>query len=744
MKIFCIAGILLSFLFFLAALRLVAIKIAEDYFSKNKKKGHGNVNILLLILISIWIIRFTIGLFSAKENPGLLFYDQWSPNLFEVIFDSFLHALQTFSMDESYTDYLYAGRIMMNEIANNSEVWANAFGVYMSILNFSAPVAGSVVILQFLTGLFPGLRFKAASSRFSHKKKHIFSELNEHSLAVAKSVIKENPDALIIFTDVYTNNEIEKESELFKDAKKSGAICLKDDLFHLNFVKMKDKIFYFIDIEEMNNIEMFSKMASREYYKALLNHTKVLIYYDDDSLVTIQRSAYQALESMLNKNGETEQIPEVYRRDCNNELVLNILHRYPLFVALKDNPDKKDLKVSIIGGGSIGLKMFLNAYWFGQIHGIKLHLNVLASESENVFAGRVDGVNPEILKTAVRDDEILSYNPDDNQPTNDEYFKFGYSEKNLAKCNIKDIEFEPYSVEGTKGKTEKNKADEQKDKLVDSDYILVALGSDESNIYYANVLSREIELYQKENDGQANHKVTILYVVYDPEISEMLNSETKGSKKEEKNITATAVGNVEEIYSEKNITGRKFRELVNAYDNAYAKISGRVSANYNSNDNDNLKKIYAFESTVARAVHLPYDIYSAFNLKGVEMDIFEKEYQEIIRKEALERFFDIIKDEDCNDRLGWVEHRRWNAYLRSRGYRYSKSIKDHRLKIHTCLVESSPCGDDKLSGDDKLDVLGVADNCDYKVYDKPSAIFSKNQESIIKYYERKLNNELYS
>ncbi len=805
MKYFYLAGILLSFFIFLAAFRLVVIKILEDYFSKPKNKNHKTIHILGLLLISIWVIRFTMGIYSINANPDLLYNygkndgnkeqtssiendDQWKPNGFEAFFDSLLHAFQTFSMDEDYTEYLHVGYEM---VSNDEQIkthpndylsfpnWLRVlFGGYISVLNFSAPVAGSVVILQFLTGLFPGLRFWVASTRFSRKKKHVFSELNEHSLAAAKSVIRENPDAVMIFTHVYTDIESEKESELLLDAKNIGAICLKDDIIHLNFERMKNKTFYFIDMKEMNNIELFSKMASKEYYKALLNGTRVLIYYDDDSLVTIQRSAYRALEGILDKNGIKDEIPSVYRRDCNNELVLNLLHRYPLFASLKDNPDKKDIKVSIVGGGSIGLKMFLNAYWVGQIYGTKLHLNVVASEEEDIFTGKVEGVNPEILKTAVRGDTILSYNPDAEddcvskgeelgKDQNEEYFKFGYSKKKLEKCNIRDIVFEPYNpnkkdnpdiIESKKEEGIKNEC--KKDKLRESDYILVALGSDESNIYYANVLAREIELYKQqlgEKDiKEKEKKVTILYVVYDPEISEMLNS--KPAKKDEENrensnILTVAVGNVEETYSEKMITGKRFRELADAFDNAYSKIRSSVSTSFNSDNSDNLKKYYNFESSIARAIHLPYTMFSAFRLKGIDIDIFEEKHPEIIRKEALEKFFEIIKDENCDKQLGWLEHRRWNANLRSRGYRSTKTLKgqsgskkDHRLKIHSCIVESYNkfFSSDSLSGDDKLDVVAKADKCDYKRFDNPSDQFSENQKNIIKYYEGKLNHELYS
>ena len=93
----------LSLLLLLAA----AAQLWRAFVRKKEEVTRALAKSLGLLFVSIFCVRLAVGLYLAdgalvKEPNGL--------NLFETALDSAVHSLQTFSMDEDYTDYLFAGR----------------------------------------------------------------------------------------------------------------------------------------------------------------------------------------------------------------------------------------------------------------------------------------------------------------------------------------------------------------------------------------------------------------------------------------------------------------------------------------------------------------------------------------------------------------------------------------------------------------------------------------------------------
>ena len=93
----------LSLLLMLAA----AAQLWRAFVRKKEEVTRALAKSLGLLFVSIFCVRLAVGLYLAdgalvKEPNGL--------NLFETALDSAVHSLQTFSMDEGYTDYLFAGR----------------------------------------------------------------------------------------------------------------------------------------------------------------------------------------------------------------------------------------------------------------------------------------------------------------------------------------------------------------------------------------------------------------------------------------------------------------------------------------------------------------------------------------------------------------------------------------------------------------------------------------------------------
>lgn len=712
--------ICLSVFLFVFSILSTIFRLKINQSLNKKKRPVSKLFLFFLFLLSIWLLRGAIGVYSARYDPQAL-YDNVVLNKIELFFDSLMHTLQTFSLDEDYTSYFGLGKQMVEQMG--ASAWlVSLFGAYLSISNAAAPIIGSAIILQFITDIFPKWRLKL-SCCLPWNEKHIFSELNEQSFAVAKSICAKETSSVfhkpvIIFTDVYVDEDEESESELLEDAKRLGAICLKDDILHLNFAGIKNKFFYFIDKNEIDNLHLLSKLAGKEYFSTLSHNAVVRIYYNDDSLVDIEKSAYM---TMLKLAEETHtQMPTLIKMDCYQNLIYDILQKYPLFNNSTDPNRSNELRVSVLGTGNIGMKMFLNAYWCGQIYNTKLHLNVCSAETKEVFIEKVNTINPEIMESSKADADILRiYVDPDNKNCSDPYFSLGYISKNLKECCLNSLKFD------------------NGDTLLDSDYIFISLGSDSFNIYIANLIAKEIELNQKLR--KKSSPVTILYVVYDSDISNMLNN----SQEENSGITVRAVGNVEDIYSVNNISEEKYEDLIKMLDDSYEKLSASSRESVPrrfSNDEDTLKKVYNARSNIARAIHIPYSIYSAFKIHNVkDISIIENG---TVSKEALDKYFELIKNAKTDLALGWLEHRRWNADLRSRGFRSAPADaeKNFKLKYHPCLVECKNLGiiqEGEARMKDKLDELNERNNVNYKTYDYPVYFYTSKKDGMYQYYQKK-------
>ena len=71
------------------------------------------------LIAAVWCLRYAAGYFSivsADDNTVTLTW--W-----EEIFNSLVHALQTFSMDEDYTDYILNGKKMLGTICGDNSIW---------------------------------------------------------------------------------------------------------------------------------------------------------------------------------------------------------------------------------------------------------------------------------------------------------------------------------------------------------------------------------------------------------------------------------------------------------------------------------------------------------------------------------------------------------------------------------------------------------------------------------------------
>jgi hypothetical protein len=444
-----------------------------------------------------------------------------------------------------------------------------------------------------------------------------------------------------------------------------------------------------VDENGASNLQTLTVLANADNYKYLRN-AEIHFFTTDDAYVQIERSVREKLRGKLND----DEMPIITPVHCYRNLILNLLRKIPLYDPLVGRAGKRSLTVTILGTGFIGTEMFLTTYWMGQMLDCELKINVLSQETEEEFWSKIDYVNPEIRSTTEDGHPILTKNRKGEKAP-------AYCRVEYIPCNVKSSTFVKCLTDGERD-------------IRDTNYFLVALGSDEDNISVANTVRKYVgERHIFAQDGQ---RTVIAYVVYNSELSDTLNTNRYfcyASK--EPDVYMCAIGSLREIYHVNNVLMESYRPLAETVHAAYLSAQGAEvrRAHYAKWKKDH----YKTHSSLGRAVHIPYKMFSLGLIRtsvfdsGVSDEERERRlrelYQTTYRKFALgeERLPCATKTREhvaLLHRLAWLEHRRWNAWTRVYGFRstgdyptyvpVSGSYKQMDILLHPCLVECDEKG----------------------------------------------------
>lgn len=647
------------------------------------------------LIAAVWCLRYAVGYFSIVSADDKTVTLTW----WEEIFNSLVHALQTFSMDEDYTEYILNGKKMLSTISGDNSMWIATYGLYASVLNFVAPIAGGAIIFEILASIFPKVRLQLSHLAF-WKEKYYFSELNDASLALAKSVctmkVGSFTKPVIVFTDAYVDDEDEKGSEMLLEAKLLGAICIRDDLSHVKKNKIGMRKFFLIDEAESGNLQTLADLANSSN-STYLKKSEIYLFTNDDAYIQVERRVRDRLITDLKFT--EEELPVFVPIQSYRNLISNLLVDVPLYEPLiGKNTDcfgNHVLTVSILGTGHIGTEMFLSTYWLGQILNCSLKINVLSQESEEEFWSKIDYVNPEIKHTTIKDDPILRINRKGD-------IADVYCEVNYHQCNVKSSEFVLCLTDSEK-------------QILDTDYFLVSLGTDEDNISVANTVRKYIGQYHIKVNKPI--KTVIAYVVYDSELSKTLNRKKYYNFVNEKvDVYMQAIGSLHDVYSVRNVFLTDHEPFAQKAHEAYVAVQNREerAKTHRKRMNDD----YKHWANLARGMHVKYKVYSMGMIKESLFDYPNaiESYNEKLTKSYAEykavvsgQVEFISKDQENEHlmllhKMAWLEHRRWNAFTRVKGFRGTTdydvyavpgvigSYKQMDIKLHPCLVECDQKG----------------------------------------------------
>ena len=682
--------------FFVCLLAIIGVLVVPAVIILRRSHLNKKVAIILYFFTFIFILRFAVNCFGMDPDEG------GSLNLFEKLSDSFLHTLQTFSMDEGYTEYTVTGKELISGWGYSS--LAAVYGAVVSVLNVCAPIAGGALLLEILTGVFPSLRLACHPFR----SKYVFSEMNEHGILLAEDIYRQDKDQqlmeldrklffrpLILFTDAYLDDETEMSSELFERAKAIGAICVKKDLLHLRLRRSNNICYLLMDVHSSKNVSAFAKLmelngpdsGDRLWPVGNAEQRPAVRVY-----IFVKDTMESGLVSRIRKNfPETDAniLVRCIRDDAT--AVLNLVDSIPLYLPYKiAGKQPKSINVSVIGGSGLAAEVLKTSYWVGQIPNTVLNLRLVSRNAKEIEED-LKMTCPELIASCEEFAPLLKLcqSPDDDR-YNPPYAR---------------LSFEAVA-------SEERLTDYPKEILEDTDYYVIAAGADETNIAIAEnlrmVLSRKLAAGEK-----TGRKIIIAAAVFDDSLAGAVGQDRIDGSMQPVICTFGMAG---VRYSCQNVFMIRRAADAKSTHELYSRASSKKET----------KDEYGYWSTIARVIHAQYKLFGIAYSGG-----------------------QLTQDERLL--LTWNEHRRWNAYLRSQGFTCADEKQHQWLydtygahkglleKLHPCLVESAliPEPFDHVDQYDaaKHDMLDMVSMQAYRMESESGAITDTFPDSYL-YYKK--------
>lgn len=566
------------------------------------------------------------------------------------------------------------------------------FTLYSAVLYVLAPILTAGFILSMFKSVTAELRYR-------HYKKNptfIFSELNDKSVALAKSVYDKfyekgrNKKPVIVFAEVYDKTQ-EDHYENVAKAKEIGAIFMQKDIVDIDIEKKKGRVeLFLIGEDESENVSQAITLI--EKYKNRSN-TKVFVFArsaGSASIIdSIEKSNHLAKIDLSNFDKsdfvEDSELFKVRRIDDIQLLAWKSVHKADIFNRYTEIDGEKVISVLLLGMGEYGIELFKTLVWYGQMQGYGLEINVVDKCNDGGTArAKLSHQCPEILATNNKKTEGDAF-------YSIEFFEgvdvFNDSWDNVICYSGDDAEMQ-----------------RRAERLRRTTIAFVALGDDDKNIQASvelrTMFDRVNSVYA--SPKQPSDEFPIIYSIVHNE-QKAGNLRRNSGKKKAKDFDADNIG-----------------ELKNYRDQPYnIRFIGSISSQYQYDE------IYQEETEkiAFRKCHIAW-VYEGIS-KGEDIDLAEQRRSELKKYEEFEYFrlssiskamhkimidsnpefkkrFGCLEENayDCECVNCWNrrrnEHNRWNAYMRSIGYVYGPNRAD-RAKVHHNLVPF-----DKLSRSDQL------------------------------------------
>lgn len=561
---------------------------------------------------------------------------------------------------------------------------ADALRVCFSLLAAVLYVVAPVLTFSNVLYLFKNIIGEFKYSRINDRPCYILSELNRKSVALARSIRRDHEDAVIVFTDVFEQND-EPDYELLIEVRDLKAICLKKDITHVNILEKKGKVeLFLIGDDESENVSQAVKITTELNQRGKKHDVKVFVFSRKASgAYIIDSIPYQKLLEHAQKQDFKGDYFKLRRINAVQQLVWNTVPEMNVFELAMKSEGK--LAVLIAGMGSYGMEFFKMLIWFCQFEGYELKLTVVDKQPAGALESMIRRECPELLKTNRVRVEGEAYYDIEIIP--------GIDAETAALDEL-------IAYQGT---------DERKKKmakrLIETNLAIVAMGDDDLNIETAvhlrSIFDRVRGVVANKNLVLSNEAVQIYAVVYDEQKSGILQCngiETEASflvNHKDVPYHIRFIGAMSTQFDYKNVYDEKLEE--DAFDRHVEWVHHHETVVKEWMEAGELDKVRAVdeldEKTKSGEFLLDekkkYEKYEYYRMSSMATELY---HREVWTHEDMKERIKCQKGggkktchcENCL-RKKRSEHMRWNAYMRVQGYAYQDGIRADRAKLHNDL-----------------------------------------------------------
>ena len=518
--------------------------------------------------------------------------------VFEAVLLSVHNMIRLFIVDGEFA-------IVTDNASRIPEGLYTSYCALFAVLFVAAPLTTFGFVLSFFRNIEAWRKLWMSCA----KKTYVFSSLSDRTLALAESIAARPGKRLIVFTNVYINED-EPGYELTEKARELGAVCFQKDILSVSFIRRskKGKVYFFAMGED----------ASENVSQAL----GLIAQYGHRDNIHLYVLSDQVEAGML-LAGHMDGRIKIRRINEIQNLIYHTLDATggEIFAHAVEAGEEKDISALVIGMGRHGSEMAKALTWFCQMEGYRIHIHCY--DQDDKAATKLEAQCPELI--------AKSGNFEDRGEAR-------YELQVHAGVDVCTGEF-------------LNKI-EALDRVT---YVLVSLGDDSLNIQTAVRLRTLFE-------RKGMHPM-IQAIVQDTEKNAALSGVVNHAGQP---YDIDCIGALGRTYSyEVIIDSRLEREALERHMKW-------------GEEKDFWKYEYNYRSSIASVLH--HHIKRKCHMPGIDKAPGERSEQE-------------------REILRVLEHRRWNAYMRSEGFVCGKE-RNHLAKTHPSLVTFDALHPEEQAKDD--------------------------------------------
>ena len=580
------------------------------------------------------------------------------------------------------------------------------FSFYTAMLHISTSSIVIGAILKIVDVFFPMVRYML----FSRKCLYVFSSLTERGILLAEDIQKHNKKS----TFVFLNNESGANTELLsRRAHEISAFVFAYETKELwkPFRVKTENIEYFL-LKDNHDENVNEALGLAEKYmdkKYKEKDVRIHVLSDSQETVGLLDIALQESNCIVRLINEAKLT------------VYNILDKKPLFLTPENQSD-----ILIIGAGKNGLAAIKACSWCGYT--LNRTPNIYVIDKDMTPKQKLAKEAPEMMSAGNIHYEVL----DVESPAFIEFLR-----EHL------------WSKQKSIG------------------YVVCTLGDDHLNLRTAMDV-RSVS-YEGEPFNLKEGKLPYINVLLEDaflaktasELSFKVGEAAGGSRSYE----LSPYGGLKEFYTWENICASKLEGAGLAVNFHYEIIQAKRLKNEKIEDDEsdkyydgNYKKSnYNRDSSIASGLHAKYRLYALLQESGHLDYLPSIDWNRELEESVLQTADEFLKDkanEKVVEELAKIEHLRWNAYMRSEGWRTandtnrevwgeSTNLANHRnfgAKFHACIVSWEDLKELEVKKDITEDGNGIKKEVleDFQEYDR---VLVKETCDILentKYYRNKL------